>query len=470
VALIPLGENLQFLRKITGSSKIPQGQNSLAQRFLSHLRTPLYRNGYALLINAASTSILGILYWILAARFYTTEAVGINAAAIATMTFLSSAARLYLDGALIRFLPRSGVNATRLILYSYLIGGVSAALVGTVFLLGLDFWAPALGFLGSSSLLAIGFILATIASCIFSQQDGALIGLRQAHWVPVENILFSITKILLLIPLAKLFPEYGIFVSWSIPLLLSLLPVNLLIFKKLLPMHVRENVTPEAGIGGVQVVQYALGLYAGYVFYAASSRLLPLMVLQVAGSSAAAFFTLPWTIMTSLQLAIPSMMGSLTVEASRDQSKLVKYSHQAFLQTARLLTPVILLILIAAPYLLHLFGESYVAEASSLLRLLSLATLPQIISGLYFGIARIRRSVGGVIVVHASLFLMNIGLSYFFLNKFGITGVGIAWLISQSVMALVLFFTQLRPLLWSKEEQQPAYLEKSGRLTPGESE
>ena len=164
------------------------------------------------------------------------------------------------------------------------------------------------------------------------------------------------------------------------------------------------------------------------------------------------------------------MMGSLTVEASRDQSKLVKYSHQAFLQTARLLTPAILLILIAAPYLLHLFGESYAGEASMLLRLLSLATLPQIISGLYFGIARIRRSVGGVVVVHASLFLMNIGLSYFFLNKFGITGVGIAWLISQSAMALVLFFTQLRPLLWSKEEKQPAPIEKSVMFTPGESE
>jgi O-antigen/teichoic acid export membrane protein len=146
------------------------------------------------------------------------------------------------------------------------------------------------------------------------------------------------------------------------------------------------------------------------------------------------------------------MYGSLTVEASRDQSKLVKYSRQAFNQTARLLTPMILFLVVAGPYLLRLFGKSYAAESATLLRLLSLAVLPQILTGLYFGIARIHRSVGGVVKVHASLFVMNLVLSYVFLKKFGITGVGIAWLISQLVIALVLFFTQLQPILWPKQQ------------------
>jgi O-antigen/teichoic acid export membrane protein len=45
---------------------------------------------------------------------------------------------------------------------------------------------------------------------------------------------------------------------------------------------------------------------------------------------------------------------------------------------------------------------------------------------------------------------MNLVLSYVLLEKFGITGVGIAWFISQTVIALVLFFTQLRPILWPR--------------------
>ena len=432
-------------------SDISNWQSTWTNRIRTHLRTPLYRNGYALLLNSVTTSVLGVLYWIIAARSYSIEAVGVNAAAISTMTFLASAGRLYLDGALMRFLPSSGAHAARLIKYSYLIGGLGAGLVGTLFLLGLNVWAPSLGFLTMSPVLIIGFVLATMASSIFVQQDGVLIGLRQAHWVPVENTLFASAKILLLIALAESFPEYGIFASWAIPVLVALLPVNLLIFQKLVPRHIQENHEPEEGIGAKQIMHYAGGLYAGFIFSAASARLLPLIVLQVVGSSAAAFFTLPWMIVTSLQLVIPSMMGPLTVEASRQQSKLVKYSHQAFAQTARILVPVVLGVVIAAPYLLHLFGQSYAAEADLLLRLLSLATLPQIITGLYFGIARVHRSVGGVIAVHASLFILNIVLSYFLLTRFGITGVGIAWLISQTVVAIVLFFTQLRPILWPKD-------------------
>jgi O-antigen/teichoic acid export membrane protein len=431
------------LAKITELS-----QGGLANSVVAHLRKPLYRNGYALIINSISTSILGVFYWVIAARFYTTEAVGINSAAISTMTFLSTFSRFYLDGVLMRFLPRAGAKSTRLVQYSYLIGTVASAVVGVIFLAGLNVWAPSLGYLRASTTIAVSFVIATIASCLFVEQDGAFIGLRQAHWVPVENITFAAVKIVLLVVFAKTIPTYGILASWVIPLMISLVPVNLLIFQKLLPKHIRENNEVEAELDVKQIFHYAGGLYAGYILSAASLRLLPLIVLQVVGSRAAAYFTLPWMIVTSLQLVIQSMMGSLTVEASRDESKLVKYSRQAFAQTARLLVPMVLFLFLVGPYLLQLFGKNYAAEAAVLLRLLSLAILPQVITGLYFGIARIHRSVGGVVKVHASLFVMNLILSYLLLERLGITGVGISWLISQLTIAVVLFFTQLRPILW----------------------
>src|SRR5688500_7209405 len=96
-------------------ARLPSWQVDYINRIIVHLRTPLYRNGYALIINSVGISLLGVLQWMLAARYYTTAAVGINSAAIAAMTFLASIGRLYLDGALIRFLPRSGRNAGRLI-------------------------------------------------------------------------------------------------------------------------------------------------------------------------------------------------------------------------------------------------------------------------------------------------------------------------------------------------------------------
>jgi hypothetical protein len=40
----------------------------LAQPFASVLGDPMLRNGYALIVSATATQVLGVLYWIVAAR------------------------------------------------------------------------------------------------------------------------------------------------------------------------------------------------------------------------------------------------------------------------------------------------------------------------------------------------------------------------------------------------------------------
>jgi hypothetical protein len=40
----------------------------LVQPFASVLGDPMLRNGYALIVSAAATQVLGVLYWIVAAR------------------------------------------------------------------------------------------------------------------------------------------------------------------------------------------------------------------------------------------------------------------------------------------------------------------------------------------------------------------------------------------------------------------
>ena len=66
-------------------------------RIGSHLRTPLFRNGYALLASSAATSALGLFYWVLAARYYSTETVGLGSALLSAMMLLSGIAQLSLN-------------------------------------------------------------------------------------------------------------------------------------------------------------------------------------------------------------------------------------------------------------------------------------------------------------------------------------------------------------------------------------
>src|SRR3954454_7992822 len=186
------------------------------QQIMAHLRTPLYRNGYALILSTGITSALGLLYWAVAAKFYSTENVGLNSAVISIMIFLSGISQINLQETMVRYIPVVGRRTPRMVIYTYLIVVALSALVGAIFYFGIPVWSPSLTFLTRSPLLAVWFIASVVIWGFFVLEDSVLTGLRQALWIPAENAVFSIIKILLLVGLAAAIPQTGIFVSWSL--------------------------------------------------------------------------------------------------------------------------------------------------------------------------------------------------------------------------------------------------------------
>ena len=64
---------------------------------------PMLRNGYALIVSATVTQVLGVRYWIVAARTAPAAAVGRNSTAMSVMLFLAGVAgQLNLMSTLIR--------------------------------------------------------------------------------------------------------------------------------------------------------------------------------------------------------------------------------------------------------------------------------------------------------------------------------------------------------------------------------
>ena len=413
-------------------------------RLIAHVREPLYRNGYALIFSSATTSGLGLVYWILAARFYTTEAVGLNTAMLSMMMFLGGAAQLNLVNVLNRFLPRAGQVTRRLIIYVYLVSIIAALAFSLVFLFGINIWSPALSFLAKNGLTILGFTLATITWCIFALQDGALTGLRQATWVPVENTVFALAKILLLILFAKTLPRYGVFASWTISVALALLPINILIFRRLIPQHAQATESQASPILPAQIVKYVSNDYLGYLLWMAMTTLLPIIVVQRVGAEATAYYYFCETIAYSLYLISRNMGMSLITEAALDQTRLKAYSYQALVGTARLLIPVVVAMLIGAPYILRLFGKDYAVEGTNLLRLLCLSAVPNVITSLFTSIARVQRRMTAIVIMLVSLCGLILMLTYFLLGWFGITGIGIAWLAGQTIIAGILLLTEFR--------------------------
>jgi O-antigen/teichoic acid export membrane protein len=415
-------------------------------RLVDHVRTPLYGGAYALILSSGTTSVLGMVYWTLAARLYEPSSVGVNAAVISSMTFLSYLAQLNMSGALSRFVPTAGSTTRRLITSAYLAAGALSAVAALIFLAGVQRWAPeATGLVGSSP-IAAWFVVGTVAWSIFALQDGVLTGLRQTIWVPISNTVFAISKIALLVMFATGALEYGIFASWTIPAAVLLIPVNALIFLRFVPRHVAVRSTRAVEAGTRQMVRYLVGDYIGSLLVNASVALLPLIVLATLGADASAYFYIGWTIAYSLQLMSLNIATSLMVEGAARRETLEFDSRRALVLLIRIQVPLVLVVFVFAGVILRLFGVQYQTESEGLLRLLTLAVLPHGINAIYLSVARVRRQVGRVMVVQGALAGLSISLSLLLLGPLGILGVGVGWLVAQSLVALVLLIVGLGPI------------------------
>jgi O-antigen/teichoic acid export membrane protein len=417
------------------------------------LDKPLYRNAYALVVSTGASAGLGMVYWILAANLYSIEAFGLNAAAISAMIFLSGISQLNLMSAFIRFIPTAGSSTARFVLSGYGISTLLSLIFASIYVAGLHWWSP--DFTGDqvTPLFLAGFVIATIIWTVFALQDNVLTGLRASVWIPVENILYALAKLILLVLLQPWIPEYGIFVAWVLPTLIAILPINALIFGRLIPTHTQNQAIQTEALMPRMIAKFVAGNYLGSLFTLASARLLPVIVAAVAGVTANAFFYLAWTIANTLHLMATTMSMSLTVEGALDRTALTTQARHFFLHKLQLLAPAVLVLFIAAPYVLQLSGAEYALEGTMVFRLLLLATLPRIVTSLYLSIARVQSQLRTIIMVQALFCGLTLGLSLLLLPSFGITGVGIAFLFSESVVAIGLLATSLRPLLFHSSAQ-----------------
>ena len=419
--------------------------SGLRQRILEHLRTPLYRNGYALIAGSVFTSGIGFFYWVIAARIYTPEIFGINATLISTMTFLSNIANLNLGSLLVRFIPGSGKRLPRLVITIYCLSIVIALIATGIFLLVQPIWASKLTMLQTDPIFVAWFVISTALWCVFVLEDSVLTGLRQAIWVPFENLTFSLLKVVLLFALAATAAE-SIFWSWTLPNLLLVPLITLLLFGRLIPRQVKaqpETTTPLSLRTGVR---FAGNDFIGSLIGQALGSLLPLFVLAKLGAAQAGYLSVAMMVSTSLNLVTSNIGSSLLAEAAADETRLADYSYKALMHTLRLLVPAVLLFVVGAPLLLEMFGKAFTAQATLLLQLMCLSALPTTVNTLRSNIQRVRMKTGTIVVQIVAISGITVSVAFMLVGRMGINAIGVAWLAGQGIVALVLLLTDMRPL------------------------
>ncbi|MFC5148553.1 lipopolysaccharide biosynthesis protein [Streptomyces aureoversilis] len=417
--------------------------------------SPLFRNAFALMLNTGISAVLGLGYWLIAARYYTEEAVGQGSAAIAAMKLLAGLTAVTLTGGLARFIPVAGRTTGKLVFRTYAGSSLLVASAACVFLLTLGSWGPSYHFL-NGSLNGLGFVAAVIAWSVLTLQDGVLTGLRRALWVPVGNTVFSAVKLALLVALAATLPTSGVFVSWVVSIAVSVLPLGWLVFRRLVPRHVAATEAVARPASYREMGRFLAGDYTGSLFSLAVVYLVPVIIASQVSSEDNAYFYITTTIGGTVNLLAINMGASLTVEGSHDPARLAENCRAALRRMATIMVPVCLLLFLLAPYILRVFGPGYAQAATPLLRWFAVGAALRVVMEVYFAVLRAQSRTAGLAYLQGLLCVLVLGLTLVLLPRMGLTGAGVAEICSLAVIVSI-SAVKLRRILRAARPEPAAY-------------
>ncbi|MFF8014059.1 lipopolysaccharide biosynthesis protein [Streptomyces sp. NPDC007929] len=400
-----------------------------------HTHDSLFKNAYFLMLSTGVSAVLGLGFWLVAARYYTEEAVGQGSAAIAAMRLLASITATTMIGAVVRFVPRAGRETGRLVWGTYVASSLVVALAAAVFLLTLDAWGASYAPLGTPMAGAV-FVAACVAWALLTLQDGVLTGLRKAEWVPAGNAVFSVGKLALLAVFAGTLPVLGIFVSWAVAIAFSTLPLGWLIFRRLIPRQAaadRDKEPPRLKEMG----RFLAGDSLGALFSLAMINLLPVMVAVRFSAAENGYFYVAYTVGGTMEFMAINMASSLTAHASHDPRQLADGVRGALRRMTLLLVPVVAVLVVFAPYILTPFSPDYAEHGSTVLRLLALGALPRVVVELYIGVLRVQGRTGVLAALQGTMCALVLGSAAVLFTPAGIAGAGWAVLLSMTLIAAV---------------------------------
>jgi O-antigen/teichoic acid export membrane protein len=404
------------------------------------LHDRLVRTAGPLIVTTGLNGVLGVVYWVVAARLYDQVTVATNMAVIAAMTTLSGISQLNLGPSLGVLVPRAGERARRVVLEVYAVVTAYAVVALTVFF---GFVLPHLTrlseVLGSTSRMLL-FAVAVLAFNIFALQDAALASLRQAGMIPFENGLFGVVKIILLFALVGSLPQFGIFTSWLLPMLVIVPMVSAYIFLRrsnrgrstLAPTTTRDSV-PKLALD-----------YLGYLFQVSSTFFLPVVALELLDPVSASVFGVAWLTSSTLDLLATNVGTALTVETSYGENPAAL--RRTILRRAMPLVALVTAVgLLLAPLILRLYGSEYSADGLPTLQILLLASVPRCLVTFAIAESRAHRNIKTIVWLRAQNAALALGLSFLLTPRFGVEGMALAWLVAQLLGAA----TALQ-LVWRK--------------------
>jgi O-antigen/teichoic acid export membrane protein len=416
-------------------------------------------NASSLIGTTAVTSMLGFVYWWVAARRFPPEAVGIASASLSAMTLLGSFCMLGLGTLLITELPRQPDKAASLITTALLVVGGIGGCVGIVFAIIASYTLPGFKPLGTNVLNVLLFALGVSLSSITLVLDAAFIGLLRGGLQFWRNILLAIFKLVLLYIASLVVSGAGsmvIYATWAIGNTLSLVAIAAIIVlkqgwpgKRYLPQW---RLLRKLGFAALQ--HHLLN-----VVLQSPVLILPVLVATLLSSTMNAWFYVAWMI-ASVVFLLPNVL-TIVLHAmnSAQQSTLARKARVTM--GLGLLACIVAngLLQFGASQVLGVFGKVYAEQAALTLRILLLASFPLIIKYHYISICRIHDRLAQAMWAMLPGGLIELGAAIVGAHVGGLLGLSLGWVVAIYIESLFMLPTVYKAV--GSTDKTPLPLEQS---------
>ena len=414
-------------------------------------RDSLLRNSVYIMATTVANSLLGYLYWIVAAHIYAAHDLGLAAALISTMTLASILSSQGIGWTLLQLLPaRPAGRAWSLTLTASLTTGLLTGLcAAAIVVVALPLFAPQLAIVGRDTAYTVSFLAGVALTTMGSLVDYVFTAERAADNMLVRNVILAAIKIpLLLLPLLLAQAgAFGIFGTWVLATAIGALAGMALVLR--LGRSYRPAMRGTRG----QVHAMLSSLAGNHVITVgglAPMYLLPLFVTARLSATDNAYFYITWRLAGLFFMVSPSVAASLAAEGSHARSDLWRTARSSILLIAALLGPVMLLFLIGGHAIMAAFGPRYARHGLALLVILTVSALPDAITNVYVAVLRVQQRLRHAALLNLGMAALTLGLAWVLLPQLGIAGAGLAWLSAQVAGSIAIALHVMVVGRWSK--------------------
>ncbi len=404
-----------------------------------------------ILVNAGSlvgttgvTSVLGFVYWWVAARQFLPQAVGFASAATSAMMLLATCGELGLNTLLVGELPRQRGREASLISAALITVGGMGGCLGIIFAAVASYLSNDFQILrtsiGTIALFASGVSLTAVTLVL----DQATIGLLRGGLQLSRNIFFAGAKLAALVVVSLWLTHLSgltIYATWVFGSALSLAALSGLVISKV--GWPNRSYLPEWGLlrnlGLVALKHHALNLTL-----LAPSMILPVLVTIVLSATTNAWFFVSWSL-GGVGNIVSSALTVTLYAVSSAQPRVLARKLRLTLSLAFLATVLAdCVLLLGTRQVLGLFGHSYAEQAVWSLRILAVESFPFIIKNHYIAVSRIQGRVAHATLVAIAGGILELGGSVLGARLGGLTGLSLGWFAAVCIEAVFMSRTVYR--------------------------